>query len=146
MTVELEPIPEATQEPMPVEIADSEPKEAVQPAETKEPAKPEPIVEEQPAKEQKPTTLKKRGRPAGSKNKAPRKKEVTIVEQVDTQHQEKKVQEKAPEKEEAYIAQPPPSPRSQKQMYLQEINQAKAELDALRVKRFSSLLDQVHYY
>ena len=138
MTVELKPIPEDTLEPLPV---DSEaPVEAVEPVEKTEPAEPaqpEPAVEEQQAAvpKQKP----KRGRPPGSKNKAPRKQTVRLVEQPDVQQEVK---------EETYVEPfpPPPSPRTQKRMYLQEMSRRKAELNARKVRHYSTLLDDMFSY
>ena len=86
MTVELKPIPEET--PDPIAVVSDGPTEAVEPVEKTEPAQPEAILEEEPVAVQK--QKPRRGRPPGSKNRAPRKKTVILVEQPNTR-QEKEV-------------------------------------------------------
>ena len=137
MTVELKPIPEEQPDPIPV-VSDG-PAEAVEPVKETEPAQPEPAVEEQQAAV--PKQRPKRGRPPGSKNKAPRKQTVTLVEQPDVRQEHQEV------KEETYVEPPPPpSPRTQKRMYLQEMSKRKAELNAMKVRHYSTLLDDMFSY
>ena len=134
MTVELKPIVEEQPDAIPV-VLDA-PAEPTEPVKETAPAQPEPAVEEQQAAvpKQKP----RRGRPPGSKNKAPRKQTVTLVEQPDMRQEHQEV------KEETYVEPPPPpSPRSQKRIYLQEMSRAKAELNALRVRHYSAILDNM---
>ena len=131
MTVELKPIPEDTLEELPVNLEAPLP-DPVEKTEPAEPAEPEPVLEEPQAPKQKP----RRGRPPGSKNKAPRKQTVRLVEQADAQ-QEVQADEPPP---------PPPSPRTQRRMYLQETSRRRAELNAMKVRHYSNLLNDMFSY
>mgnify|MGYP000061090265 CR=1 FL=1 len=79
-------------------------------------------IEEAPAEPVK----RKRGRPPGSKNKV--KKPPVQLEEVPQQQ---------PQEEEA-----PPSPRTQKRMYLQQTAQAQAKLHERKMQYFANMLSK----
>ena len=81
---------------------------------------------------------RKRGRPPGSKNK--------VKKPVLQQLPQEEVPEQQPQQEEVPQQPQPPSPRTQKRMYLQQMAKAQAELHERKMQYFANMLSRTLPY